>query len=101
MKINVEQLLIKEAPDALVLLTLDGKIVHWNNGAKAIFGFSSDEVIGYSLNEMIVPSPQRDEENRIFQETIDTGYTTYESIRHKRDGSLVYVDISNKVIRNA
>lgn len=98
---NIEQLMMNEAPDALVLLNIDGEVVYWNNGAEAIFGFASGEAIGHPLSATVVSPNQVDDENRIFRETLETGHVTYESIRRKKDGSLVYVDISNKVIRDA
>ncbi|QDQ28957.1 PAS domain S-box protein [Chitinimonas arctica] len=32
-----------ENPDAIVLTTLDGKVVQWNAGAQAVFGYTADE----------------------------------------------------------
>jgi PAS domain S-box-containing protein len=38
------------------LRTPDGMAVFWNRGAETVFGYSSTEVIGRLLNELIVPS---------------------------------------------
>ena len=40
------------------------------------------------------------EERRILKEALDSGFSTYESIRHRKDGSLLYVDFSSKAIRD-
>src|SRR5205823_11892047 len=48
-----------------------------------------------------VPPDRLDGARKILLETIETSSATYESIRRKKDGSFVYVDISNKAVRNA
>ena len=97
----LEHLTLRETPDALVLLSPIGEVVHWNNGAEAIFGFSCAEASGRLLSDMVVPGEQIADEDAIFRDTLQAGYVTYESIRRRKDGSFVYVDISNKVIRDA
>ncbi len=40
------QLLLDESPDALIALTLEGRIRSWNRGAQAMFGDDAREAIG-------------------------------------------------------
>jgi PAS domain S-box-containing protein len=95
------QLLLDETPDAVVILNLRAEVVCWNRGAEAIFGFGSEEVAGRQLNELVVPADRVGEEREIFRQTIEEGSTTYESIRCRKDGSLVYMDISSRAVRDA
>jgi PAS domain S-box-containing protein len=99
--IDFDKLLLDESPDAVIVCTPDGKVVHWNKGAETVFGYTRAEAEGCVLNDIVVPEDRRDEEQRILNETLAAGVSTYESIRRKKDGSLVYVDISSKIIRNA
>ena len=101
MKTDFDHLLLTETPDAVVVTTPDGKVVHWNKGAETIFGYTNTEAVGRAVNEIIVPPDRIDEERKIFRETLETRSATYESIRRRKDGSLVYVDISSKAVRNA
>lgn len=101
MAINFDQLLVNQTPDALIVTNPDSKIVFWNAGAHAIFGFSGEEAVGQILHELIVPIVQVDEETIRFNETFKIGNSTYEGIRRKKDGSFVYVDISNKIVCDA
>lgn len=101
MQTNFNHLLVSQTPDALIIISPEGSVVYWNAGAQSIFGYTCEEVVGRSLNQMIVPVDRINDETVIFQETLNTGLTTYESIRRKKDGSLVYVDISNKTILDA
>ena len=76
-------------------------MVHWNSGAEAVFGYASIEVVGCLLNEIIVPLDRLVEEQKSLRETLETGYATFESVRRRKDLSLIYVDVSSKVIRNS
>jgi PAS domain S-box-containing protein len=76
-------------------------VVYWNCGPEAVFGYASTEAIGCLLNEIIVLPDRLDEEGKILRETLEIGSATFESIRRRKDLSLVYVDVSNKVLRDS
>ncbi len=101
MAVDFDQLLVSQIPDALVIATPDGKIVFWNAGAYSMFGFSSEEAIGHSLHEMIVPIEGTEEETTRFEAALNNGFLVYESILRKKDASFVYVDISSKIVCDA
>ncbi len=93
------ELLLVETPDAVILTTADGRVVSWGCGAEAIFGYAPAEVVGRSLDDLIIPPDRLEEERRMLAQVIQLGTATYESIRRRKDGSLVYVDISAKALR--
>jgi PAS domain S-box-containing protein len=93
--------LLDQCPDALIATTPDGVIVHWSSGAEEIFGFGRDEAVGRQLVELIVPAERIGEEEAIQRETLATGLATYESVRRHKSGSLIFVDITSKVLRDA
>src|SRR5688572_25424640 len=97
---DYNDLALRESPDAVIVTTLEGEILHWNPGAVAVFGFTQDEAVGRHMVELLVPPNRSDEENRLLAETLATGSTTFESLRRRKDGTLVYVDISSKVVRD-
>jgi PAS domain S-box-containing protein len=99
--IDFDRLLLDESPDAVIATSQEGRVLHWSKGAEAVFGHTSIEASGRYLNEIIVPADRVEEEERILRETIATGASTYESLRRRKDGSLVYVDISTKAVREA
>lgn len=43
-------------PDAIIIATTVGEILHWNPGAAALFGYSSDEAIGKNVDILVPPS---------------------------------------------
>jgi PAS domain S-box-containing protein len=88
------ELLLDEAPDALLALTLDGRILWWNRGAEAIFGYTADETVGRFLEDLIVPEDHRAEARASLSLAADGGTVVVESIRRRKDGSLIQVDVS-------
>jgi PAS domain S-box-containing protein len=75
-------------------------VVYWNNRAEAVFGYGSAEAIGQSLNELVDPPDQPTQEREDPRQTLETGIVTIEAVRQRNDGSVVYVDISSKAVRN-
>ncbi|HET6843180.1 MAG TPA: PAS domain S-box protein [Candidatus Angelobacter sp.] len=92
---------LDDAPDAVIATTLQGKIIFWNKGAETIFGYSSDEALDHSLADLIIPPGQIGEDERFRKEVLASGSVVHESIRRRKNGSIIYMDISMKVVRNA
>lgn len=90
---GIEKQVLEASPDAMIGTTVTGEVLYWNQGAETTFGYSSAEAVGLSLNELITPSDRLAEEARILADALNNGKGTYESIRHRKDGSLLYVDI--------
>ena len=95
------RLLVDASPDGLCVVTEDARILFWNQGAEAIFGYTRDEAIGRSMLELLVPPEREDETHRRLKQTVQTGSTAYESVRRRKDGSPLYVDVSTKAVRDA
>ncbi len=92
---------LDDAPDAVIATTLQGNIIFWNKGAEAIFGYSSDEALDHSISDLIIPPGQIEEDERFRKEVLASGSVVHESIRRTKNGSIIYMDISMKVVRNA
>jgi PAS domain S-box-containing protein len=95
----LEQLL-EQTPDAIIAISRDEKIQYWNRAAETMFGFTQDEALGRSLNDLIVPSDKAGEEQRILEEALERELAVYESVRRRKDGSLLHVSVSTKAIRD-
>lgn len=96
------KLLIEQSPDAIIFADVNGRIQMWNAGAEAVFGFTSAEALGQSL-DLIVPEELRDAHWRSFERAMKAGHTKYgrkvmttRSI-HK-NGERIYVNLSFAII---
>jgi PAS domain S-box-containing protein len=75
--------------------------VYWNDGAERLFGYSSSDALGSSVDALIVPHGHIDDLEQHRREALSTGFSTFETARLRKDGSLVYTVVSNKAIYDA
>ena len=101
MNIDLVTLLLSETPDAIVATSSDDTVLHWSRAAETIFGYTREEAEGRFLTDLVVPGERKDDEGRARAEALQKGLSVYESVRRRKDGSLMYVNISTKAIRDA
>ncbi len=94
--VDYEGLSLSESPDAFIVMTQRGEVLHWSLGAESIFGYTVAQAVGRLINELIIPSERRAEEGRALAETVAKGTTTFEAVRRRNDGSFVFVNVSHK-----
>ncbi len=92
--------IVESSSDAIISKDLNGIIVSWNKGAERVFGYSSDEVVGKPVL-VLIPEDRHDEEPGILArlrrgERIDH----YETVRRRKDGSLIDVSLSVSPVKN-
>jgi PAS domain S-box-containing protein len=92
--------IVASSDDAIVSKSLDGHISSWNDGARRLFGYERDEVIGKPIL-IIVPPALHDEEREILRrlargERIDH----FETVRVRKDGTRVDVSLTISPIRD-
>src|SRR6266700_6679566 len=101
MKNELFKQLLEETPDAIIAASVEGMVVFWNKGAESIFGYTSAEAEGRLLTELVVPADRESEERRILTEALASEVVIHETIRRKKDSSLIYVDVSTRAVRDA
>jgi PAS domain S-box-containing protein len=94
------QAIIDSSEDAILSKDLSGVILSWNQGAERLFGFSSEEAVGRPVT-IVIPLDRRDEEPAIL-EKIHRGERIehFETVRQRKDGSLVDISLTISPIRN-
>jgi len=96
-----DDLTLTNNPDAVLITTPDGKIRHWNTGAERIFGYTRAEATGQTLASLIVPLDLQDESQHLLAETLTKGSAAIESLRRRKDGTLVYVAITSSALESS
>ena len=97
---NLAEVLVEVSPDALIALSPEGEILSWNNAARVMFGYTDAEAVGRSIYELLVPPDRVDETRTAMATAVETGSCTHESMRRAKDGSLVLVNVSKRVVRD-
>jgi PAS domain S-box-containing protein len=95
------RLILEETPDAVIVTATDGVVLYWTRGAESVFGYTPEEARGRTLADLIVPAELRDNERTLLFDTLANGSANYESMRRAKNGSLVYIDSSSKVVRGS
>jgi PAS domain S-box-containing protein len=93
--------IVESSEDAIISKDLNGIINSWNKGAQRIFGYNSEEAIGQPAT-LLIPPDRIDEEPAILDK-IRKGQRVehYETIRRRKDGSLIDISLTVSPIRNA
>jgi PAS domain S-box-containing protein len=86
--------------DAIIGKDIDGIITEWNQGARQLYGYAADEVIGKPVS-LLIPPDVADDFPQIMQK-IRRGESIvhYETVRKKKDGVRVEVSVSVSPIRD-
>lgn len=86
--------IVESSDDAIISKDTNGIITSWNGGAQRLFGYYEHEVIGKPVT-ILIPSDRQDEEPEILSR-IRRGERIehYETIRQKKDGSLIDISLS-------
>jgi PAS domain S-box-containing protein len=93
--------IVENSDDVIVSKNLDGIITSWNRSAEWLFGYTAEEAIGKSIM-ILIPPARHDEEATILArlrrgERIDH----FETVRRRKDGSLVDISLTVSPIKNA
>lgn len=96
----IHDALVESSADAIIAKDLNGTITNWNAGAQRLFGYTAEEAVGQPI-DMLIPLDRRDEEPGILAR-IRRGERIehYETLRRRKDGSLVEISLAVSPIRN-
>jgi PAS domain S-box-containing protein len=92
--------IVSSSTDAILSKDLGGRITSWNRGAEHLFGYAADEAIGRSID--LISPPDRASEEAALLERVGRGEHVehFETVRRRKDGSLVEVSINLSPIRD-
>jgi PAS domain S-box-containing protein len=93
--------IVESSDDAIVSKDLNGIITSWNGGAERLFGYRAEEVIGKPVT-ILIPADRIDEEPNIIArvrrgERVDN----YDTVRRRKDGSLVDISLTVSPLKDA
>jgi two-component system, LuxR family, sensor kinase FixL len=93
--------IIETSNDAIYTKTLDSIVTSWNAAAEAMFGYKASEIVGKSML-ILVPPDGVEEEAEVLKRT-SAGETIrhYETVRVRKDGSLIDVSVTISPLRDA
>jgi PAS domain S-box-containing protein len=86
--------LVDSSPDAIIGMTSDGTVVSWNQGARALSGYTAQEMIGTPI--LVLVLPERMSEARRILKTVGRGeqISRYETAIVRKDDTRVSISLT-------
>ncbi|HYQ04807.1 MAG TPA: PAS domain S-box protein [Polyangiaceae bacterium] len=93
--------IVQTSNDAVVSNRLDGIITSWNHAAESLFGYTAAEAVGQPISTLIHSERLTEERELFVRVTSGARIEQYETVRMRKDGSVVSVAISLAPILDA
>jgi PAS domain S-box-containing protein len=93
--------IVETSSDAIASKDLNGILTSWNHGAERLFGYTAGDMIGKPIT-VLIPAERQDEEREILQRVRHgERVEPYETVRVRKDGSLVDISLSVSPLKDA
>ena len=85
--------LFEQAPEGIVLLDVEDRVLRINPEFTKIFGYTPDEAIGCFINDLIAPEERRGEAEEYTHRIIHGEPVNAETIRRRKDGKRIHISL--------
>jgi PAS domain S-box-containing protein len=92
--------IVESSEDAIIGKSLEGIVTSWNEGARRLFGYAAEEMVGQSLSRIIPPERSEEEMEILLRLRRGERVEHYETMRRHKDGRMVDVSLSVSLIRD-
>jgi len=92
--------IVESSGDAIIGMSLDGKILSWNVGAELLYGYSGAEMTGRDISVIVPPDRIADVFENLKNLLQNQHIEHYESVRLKKDGTRIDVSVSLSLIKD-
>ncbi len=92
--------IVESSDDAIIGKSPDGIIQTWNAGAERLYGYRAEEVVGHPMVELLPPERQHEESDILERLRQGKRVVHFETVRLRKDGSLVDVSLTISPIRD-
>jgi len=91
---------VESSADAIITKSPTGIITSWNEGAQQMFGYSASEIVGQSIF-ILIPKARESEEMAIIEKILrGERVSHFETIRRRKNGSLIDVSLTISPIKD-
>ncbi|MBV8100782.1 MAG: MEKHLA domain-containing protein [Verrucomicrobia bacterium] len=93
--------IVDNSDDAIIGKDLNSIITSWNQGAKKIFGYTAEEMIGTSVKRLIPADNQQEEDEILARLRRGEHVDHFETIRVTKEGRHLHVSLTISPIKDA
>ncbi len=97
---DLVELLLEQAPEALIALSPDGTVLYWNPGARNLFGRDAEQAVGRRFVD-VIPPDRREEAARSLHRVVSSGTATFRAPIPGEEGSARVVELELRCVRDA
>ena len=98
-KLREQASLLDKASDAILVRSIDHRILFWNRGAERLYGWAPEEAVGCRVDALLYDSPA------LFQDAtrqvLDCGHWQGRVVQRHRDGRRIVVEAHWTLVRDA
>jgi PAS domain S-box-containing protein len=91
--------IVESSDDAIVSKDLNSIVTSWNAAAERMFGYTPEEMVGQSIRLLIPDDRQQEEDEVLSKIRVGERVEHYETIRRRKDGTLLPVSLTVSPIR--
>jgi two-component system CheB/CheR fusion protein len=92
--------IVEHSDDAIISKTLDGTVISWNLGARHVFGYSAQEMIGGSIMRLFPDDRRHEEAELISQIVLGKNVSHFVTRRIRKDGASIEVSVTMSPVRD-
>ena len=89
--------IVDSSDDAIVSMTLDGRVTSWNSGATQLFGYTASEMLGHPA---LCLSPPPEEHSLLDRISKGERIRHHETVRFAKDGRRIDISLSAAPMRD-
>src|SRR5439155_1801200 len=93
--------IVESSNDAIVGSRFDGTVVSWNSAAERIYGYTAAEMVGRPLRTIVPPDEIKRVRGVIEQVARGEAVEHFQTVRRRKDGTLIDVDLTLSPVRDA
>lgn len=91
--------IVESSADAIMSIDLDGRILTWNSGAQAMYGYTAKEMVGRNVERLVPPGAPDDLPQIMGRLQRGEALANFETQRRRKDGSPITVNLSVSPLR--
>jgi PAS domain S-box-containing protein len=92
--------MVDSSDDAIIGKTFEGIVTSWNGGARRLFGYSAEEMIGRPL-AVLIPPDRMDEEAEILRHLAAGEVERFDTVRLHKNGREIDVSVTSSPVRGS
>jgi two-component system CheB/CheR fusion protein len=92
--------IVESSQDAIIGHDLNDSITSWNSGAKRMFGYGADEIIGTNIGILVPPNRPAEEAGILQRVSRGQHIEHFETERARKDGQTIEVSLSISPVKD-